>query len=90
MPHNKYSKMQENFEKQEKELRCCLSRILELEARIEILEIDKQMQKIIDKFTTQKQLNLLLLELTNIDKTNMKITPGTSTKLHALKRSRSI
>ena len=84
------SDLQKTVEKQTKELESCLLRILHLEARIEIMEIDKQMQEYTWKATRREQLNQLFLELRDIYDTNRKIQPGASTKLCSLKRSRSV
>ena len=90
MQDNIQSDLQKTVEKQTKELESCLLRILHLEARIEIMEIDKQMQEYTWKATRRKQLNQLFLELRDIYDTNRKIQPGASTKLYSLQRSRSV
>lgn len=82
--------IQSDLQKTINELESCLLRIQHLEARIEIMEIDKQMQEYTWKATRRQQLNQLFLELRDIYDTNEKIQPGASTKLYSLKRSRSV
>lgn len=74
------SNLQKTVEKQAKELESCLLRILHLEALIESMQIDKQLQEYTLNVTRREKFNQLFL----------KLQPGPSTKLHSLQRSRSV
>lgn len=86
----KQLELHETVTRQEKQLQCCLARILQLEAQIEILQIDMQMQDKIHTAVMYKQLLQLCLQQKDENATHGKRQSDLTIETRSVRRCRSI